>query len=1014
MTPGDESTRSAASPAAKARILLAEDRPARSEEIARLLAPHAEVVVAPDQAALEAALAAGRPGLLVLAERFAGVAGLALCGAIKARPGLDDLPVLLVLDAAKSSALAGARETSADEFIAWPIEPRDLASRVKRLLGLESLLRRLSPHIKTTVRVVESARPKVVHRILLVEDDPEQRDLLRKRLAALGHQVRVAGNGVEALAEIGRERPEIVVSDAMMPAMNGFELCRRLRADEATATLPVVFATSMDDDECRRRGFEAGADDYIQKPVNVDELLVRIRTLTRIRALSEPPAPEAAPPAGTDSSIEKTIREMNPLELWFHWQARMAATPELRALRRRITEEIGIFLEKRHDYKIGLFFNLEAAGGDVKRAYSELRQATEKRIREVIREEGTETRGLMTAHEEEMLLKAEIYDRFAFGPIQPLLDHAEITDILVGRFNDIHIERRGRLQRTPIRFDSEGHLRRIMDAILRYSGRDINEMKPYVEARLRDGSRISATIPPLSIDGATLTVRKFVVKRMELRDLLRTGTLSVEMASFLDLLVRAGCNVIVSGSTGAGKTTLLNLLGSCIPLSERIITVEDTAELRLRHRDVIPELMKRRNQEDLVPAVNMERFEARESQIDGVSVTIRDIIRLALRKRPDRIVVGEVRGGEAMDMLNAMNTGHRGCLTTIHANNTADMMVRLENMVLEASANLPLNSVQRMVVAAINIAVQVVKFADNTRRITEITEIEGFDTERNTIRLRPLFVYDPGAAGNFIPVNPPSDRLRGIIEEYMMKTGVFRQNWHALSSETEARICLKNLFRRALEAFIEPRLFQGNSHERKRANAAGILDGLAEEIYRWDSVVEVKPAAATIGTEPIRIPLADLADHAFLNRLRHAALWKTAQRLRLPDEEWRAIVKEDAPEQGIWEAVFPLEAPRDRAASGVAVHPGEGLSAEDIQQAFFNTVGELKSRLNRIEESGGRFEARQTRFESLAAYIPYLQLAIENAAITTEEEEARAPAETQTGRKFLVEPAAWQKRGEAG
>jgi pilus assembly protein CpaF len=291
--------------------------------------------------------------------------------------------------------------------------------------------------------------------------------------------------------------------------------------------------------------------------------------------------------------------------------------------------------------------------------------------------------------------------------------------------NMIYIEQGGKLIRADARFDSEEHLRRVIERIVSRVGRRIDESSPLVDARLADGSRVNAVIPPLAFSGSTLTIRKFSKDPFKVHDLIKFGTLSPEMAELLQACVEARLNMIVSGGTGSGKTTLLNVLSSFIPEGERIITIEDAVELQLQQDHVV-------------------RLESRPANIEGKGeIAIRDLVRNSLRMRPDRIVVGEVRGGETLDMLQAMNTGHDGSLSTVHSNSPRDAIARLETLVLMAGMDLPLRAIREQIAAAVDVVVQLSRLRDGSRRVTYVTEVQGM--EGQTVTLQDAFLFDYAA-----------------------------------------------------------------------------------------------------------------------------------------------------------------------------------------------------------------------------------------------------------------------------
>ena len=312
-------------------------------------------------------------------------------------------------------------------------------------------------------------------------------------------------------------------------------------------------------------------------------------------------------------------------------------------------------------------------------------------------------------------------DIFGYGPLERLLPDDSISEIMVNGPHEIWIERRGLLSLTDLRFSDESHLRRIITKMVGQIGRRIDESSPMVEARLPDGSRVHAIVPPLSLTGPLLTIRKFAQNRFAMDELVQIGTLSAEAADFLARCVRADLNMLISGGTGSGKTTLLNALSAAVPGGDRIITIEDAAELQLSQEHVL-------------------RLESRPKNIEGEGeITIRDLVRNALRMRPDRIIVGEVRGAETLDMLQAMNTGHEGSLSTVHANSTRDALSRIETMVLMAGFDLPVKAIRQQVSSALDLIVQLERLDDGTRHVTAIAEVQRM--EGDTITLQNLFEF---------------------------------------------------------------------------------------------------------------------------------------------------------------------------------------------------------------------------------------------------------------------------------
>ncbi len=312
-------------------------------------------------------------------------------------------------------------------------------------------------------------------------------------------------------------------------------------------------------------------------------------------------------------------------------------------------------------------------------------------------------------------------DILGIGPIEALLHDPTISDILVNGYDKVYVERFGKLELTLVKFNDNNHLMKIIDRIVTKVGRRIDESSPMVDARLADGSRVNAIIPPLAIDGPSLSIRRFAVVDMALDDLVEKNELTDYMAEFLKAAAQAKVNILISGGTGSGKTTILNAISNFIPNNERIITLEDSAELQLQ----LPHVL---------------RLETRPANIEGKGeVTLRDLVRNALRMRPDRIVIGEVRSGEAFDMLQAMNTGHEGSLTTVHANNARDALSRLENMIFMAGMDMPAKAIRKQISSAIHLVIQLLRFEDGSRRIVSICEIEGMEGE--VITMSEIFKY---------------------------------------------------------------------------------------------------------------------------------------------------------------------------------------------------------------------------------------------------------------------------------
>jgi pilus assembly protein CpaF len=322
----------------------------------------------------------------------------------------------------------------------------------------------------------------------------------------------------------------------------------------------------------------------------------------------------------------------------------------------------------------------------------------------------------LTHEEREMFVKEIHHEVFGLGPLEPLLQDPTVCDVLVNGPHDVWVERRGKLERTSCRFKDAAHLMRIIERITASVGRRVDESTPMVDARLADGSRVNVIIPPLALDGPTLSIRRFAVDPLTCKDLIECGTLTRGIAALLEAAVSGRLNVLISGGTGVGKTTMLNVLSEFIPDSERIITIEDSAELQLRQEHVV-------------------RLETRPASIEGSGrVTQRELLINSLRMRPDRIIVGEVRGSEALDMLQAMNTGHNGSLTTIHANSPRDALSRLETMVAMAGLELSQRAVRQYIASAIEVVIQLVRLPDGSRRLASLQEITGLEGEVVTMQ----------------------------------------------------------------------------------------------------------------------------------------------------------------------------------------------------------------------------------------------------------------------------------------
>jgi pilus assembly protein CpaF len=540
-----------------------------------------------------------------------------------------------------------------------------------------------------------------------------------------GYRVAVAHDGHEALQKVDQEEPDLVLSDVMMPGMDGYEVCRRIKSNPATLWLPVVLVTALKQPEERVKGVNAGADDFITKPPDRHELLARVKSLARMKALHD--ALEASDEKfrtlaqERKEKLEQATQELQKLlqeKAHFSPDLLPAASPNPDGQVRPPASgpaladagaETGVDPEILRGFKHELLTRLTATleGRTDLAKTPEVVSMLSQRLADIY--EAADLDLPMGARQK---LFGEIVNEIVgYGPIEPLLADPSVTEVMVNGPDLVYAERNGKLVKTNTRFDDDDHVLRIINRIIRPLGRRVNRKSPAVDARLPDGSRVNAIIPPCAIDGPSITIRKFGEDKLTVEDLISFGSVTAEMAEFLEACVNAHLNIVVSGGTGAGKTTLLNILSSFISGAERIVTIEDSAELQLHQEHVV-------------------RLESQPAGNDGSGeMTIRGLVRNSLRMRPDRIVVGEVRGAEALDMLQAMNTGHDGSLTTVHANTPRDTIARLETLVLMAGMDLPVKAIRGQIASAVNLIVQVARLRDGSRTVIKITEVQGMESD---------------------------------------------------------------------------------------------------------------------------------------------------------------------------------------------------------------------------------------------------------------------------------------------
>ena len=392
------------------------------------------------------------------------------------------------------------------------------------------------------------------------------------------------------------------------------------------------------------------------------------------------------------------------------------AVPKEKPMVFMITDEYNELKSKVHDRLVDMLDLSLIDSLDRHLLKQEIRRLTER----ILAEESTST---PLNYEEREQFQEEIFNEvLGLGPIEPFMHDPTVSDILVNSYRQVYVERYGKIQLTGTRFKDDNHLKKIIDRIVSAVGRRIDESSPMVDARLPDGSRVNAVVPPVSVDGPALSIRRFAVDPLEMDDLLTLKTLIPEIGELFKGIVRARLNVLISGGTGSGKTTLLNVLSRFIPPNERVVTIEDSAELQMKQEHVV-------------------RLETRPSNIEGKGeITQRDLVRNSLRMRPDRIIVGEVRSSEVLDMLQAMNTGHDGSLTTIHANSPRDALLRLETLIAMTGLNIPNEAVRRYISSAINVIIHISRLVDGSRKVVSFQEITGM--EGNMVTMQEIFAFE--------------------------------------------------------------------------------------------------------------------------------------------------------------------------------------------------------------------------------------------------------------------------------
>jgi pilus assembly protein CpaF len=583
-----------------------------------------------------------------------------------------------------------------------------------------SRARRLAEKIKTT-------------NILIVDDDADTIALLESIGRKAGYNVFSASSGKECLSLLPQIKPQLIMLDVNMPDVDGFETCRRVRGEPDGTHVSIAFLTARKTVEDVKRGVAAGADDFIVKPFNAVHLVERIEFMTarsrllsahRTRRSSKPGPPGAwlpvRPGREPSSPRGKTVPGFAPAPKPGGRQrdpVAVIAVPE----HERRREGVGKAERDRIEAALAALQPVITSRIRPEIAVRMPPAQFDKEIAALVTETALEAKLGLTAAEQAQVAQRIVDEMVGHGPLEGLLADDTVSDILVNGPDEVYVERGGRLERTDVVFVDEQHLQNVALRIVTKCGRRVDETSPIADARLPDGSRINVVMPPLALRGTMLSIRKFSRKEITLDGMTKAGCMSPGMATLLQVAARSRLNILISGGTGAGKTTLLNALSQMIDPQERVITIEDAAELNLQ-----------------LPHVGS--LETRPANLEGENeVTMSDLLRNALRMRPDRIILGEVRGAEAFDMLQAMNTGHDGSLGTIHASGPREALTRLENIVLMAGYDLPARFIRSQIASAVHLIVQISRMRDGRRRVVSITEIVG--SEGEIITTQELFSF---------------------------------------------------------------------------------------------------------------------------------------------------------------------------------------------------------------------------------------------------------------------------------